>query len=101
MTHGRIFEVILVDGVMTNAGSSPITAATAELDFHDAQGKVIASLQQSVGGIPPGGGFVQNQFKGNPLQPKEIRFFRLRVEKTPPNWNLEIPELKIVEVKAR
>jgi hypothetical protein len=30
-----------------------------------------------------------------------MRFFRVAIEQVPPNWNREVPELKIVEVKAR
>jgi hypothetical protein len=44
---------------------------------------------------------VRNEFSRNPIQPNEMRFFRVAVEQVPPTWNHEVPELKIVEVKAR
>jgi len=94
-------EVIYVDGVVTNSGRDPIKAATVELDFRDSKGKVVASVQKPVAGIAQGGaGVVRNEFMKNPIRPAEMRFFRVAVDQTPPSWNHEVPELKIVEVKA-
>ena len=43
---------------------------------------------------------VGNEFARNPIGPNEMRFFRVAVENVPPNWNHEIPDLKITELKA-
>ena len=91
-----------MDGVVKNAGNVSVTAATAEVDFHDAQGKVVSSVQKPIVGMSHGGtDLVGNEFARNPIQPNEMRFFRVAVEQVPPTWNHEIPELKIVEVKAQ
>ena len=101
MSWAPLGETIFLDGVAKNAGLDNITGATVEVRFHDFQGKVISSVQKPIGGIAHGTGFNQNEFAGNPIQPNEIRFFRVAIERAPPGWNQEVPELKIVMVKAQ
>jgi hypothetical protein len=70
--------------------------------FHDAQGNLVASVQKPMVGMSRGGvDVIPNEFARNPIQPNEMRFFRLAVEQVPPAWNHEIPELNIVQVKAQ
>jgi len=90
------------DGIVTNAGNSRVTGATAELGFRDAQGRLVATLQKPLVGMSHGGtDLVRNEFAKNPIMPKEMRFFRIAVEDVPPTWNHELPQLTIVDVKAR
>jgi hypothetical protein len=59
---------------------------------------------RSLVGIGHGGtDSVDNEFARNPIKPNEMRFFRvaLAVEEIPPTWNQEVPDLTIVEVKAK
>ncbi|MGA9565909.1 MAG: FxLYD domain-containing protein [Candidatus Korobacteraceae bacterium] len=95
---------LYVDGLVTNAGSARITGATAEVQFHDAQGNLIASVQKPMVGIAHGGtDLIANEMARNPIKPNEMRFFRVavEVEDVPPGWNHEIPELIVVDIKAR
>jgi hypothetical protein len=93
---------LYVDGLVRNVGSGRITGATAEVQFRDAQGSVIASVQKPMVGMAHGGtDLVGNELARNPIKPNEMRFFRVAVEDVPPSWNHEIPELKVVEIKAR
>ncbi|MFZ1137039.1 MAG: hypothetical protein WAN69_18970 [Candidatus Korobacteraceae bacterium] len=93
---------LYVDGLATNAGNARITGATAEVQFRDAQGNVIASVQKPMVGMAHGGtDLIGNALARNPIKPNEMRFFRVAVEDVPPSWNHEIPELKVVEIKAR
>jgi hypothetical protein len=95
-------EALFLDGLVTNTGKAKIKAVTAQVDFHDPQGNVIASLEKPLVGISKGGtDVVQNEFAGNPIKPNEMRFFRVEVKDVPPAWNHEVPELKIVAVTAR
>jgi hypothetical protein len=95
---------LYLDGIVTNAGNGRVAAATAEVGFHDAQGRLIATVQKPLVGMSHGGtDLVDNEFARNPITPKEMRFFRISVpvEDLPPNWNHELPQLAIVDVKAR
>jgi hypothetical protein len=102
MSHAIAGEALYLDGVAKNTGAGSVTAATVEVRFHDGQGKVVSSVQKPMVGMAHGGtDLVRNEFARNPIQPNEMRFFRVAVEQVPPTWNHEVPELKIVEVKAR
>ena len=95
-------EALYLDGLVTNAGNAWVTGATAEVGFHDAQGQLVASVEKPLAGIGHGGtDQIRKEFARNPIKPNEMRFFRIAVEDVPPAWNHEVPELKIVEVKAR
>jgi len=93
---------LYLDGMVKNAGDSEVTGATAEVGFHDAQGKLVATVQKPLVGIAHGGtDLVRNEFARNPIAPNEMRFFRIAVEDVPPTWNHELPELAIVDIQAR
>lgn len=93
---------LYVDGLVTNVGSGRITGATAEVQFRDAQGNVIASVQKPMVGMAHGGtDLIGNELARNPIKPNEMRFFRVAVEDVPSGWNHEIPELNVVSIKAR
>ena len=95
-------EAVYVDGLITNEGSGRVSAATAEVDFYDAHGAVVASVQEPLVGMAHGGtDLVRDEFARNPIGPKGMRFFRIAVENAPPTWNHEVPELKLVAVTAR
>lgn len=94
-------EALYLDGMATNAGNSRVAGAIAEVEFHDAQGNLVASVQKPLVGMDHGGtDLIRNEFARNPIRPNEMRFFRIAVEEVPPAWNHELPELKIIEIKA-
>jgi hypothetical protein len=62
----------------------------------------VADIRKPLAGMSKGGvGAVGNEFSRNPIGPQEVRFFRIAVENVPAAWNHEVPDLKILEVKAR
>lgn len=93
---------LYLDGLVSNSGKGTVTGAMAEVEFYDASGKLLASVQQPMVGMARGGvDLVRNEFVRNPVTPGEIRFFRVAVEHVPADWNHEVPELKIVAVTPR
>jgi len=95
-------EALYIDGVVTNSGHGTVTGATMQVDFLDAQGKLVSSVQKPMVGIAHGGtGLIRNEFARNPVRPNEMRFFRVAIDQIPPTWNHEVPVLKVVAVKAR
>ena len=95
-------EAVFVDGLITNEGKARVGGATAQIDFYDMQGATVASVQKPLVGMAHGGtDLVKNEFARNPIGPNEMRFFRIAVENVPAAWNHEVPQLKIVEVKAK
>jgi len=95
-------EALYLDGLVTNTGKATVTGATAEVQFVDAQGQVIAGMQKPLVGMAHGGtDLIRDEFARNPISPNEVRFFRVAVEQVPANWNHEVPALKIVAVSGR
>ena len=97
-------RAVYLDGLVTNAGNGPVSQASATVAFHNAQGKLIASLQKPLVGMEHDGtDLVDNEFVRNPIKPNEMRFFRVALagEEIPPTWNQEVPDLTIVEVKSK
>lgn len=97
-------ETLYLDGLVTNQGTGTVTGATAEVEFMDAQGRLIASVHTPLVGMANGGtDLIQNEFARNPITPSEVRFFRVAVavEQVPANWNREVPTVKIVSVTSR
>lgn len=93
---------LYVDGMVTNAGNEPVKAATAQVDFYDAQGALVASVKAPLVGMSHGGtDTVGNEFVRNPIGPNEMRVFRVAVEKIPPTWNHEIPQMKVAALNAQ
>lgn len=93
---------LYVDGMVTNAGNERVKAATAQVDFYDAQGALVASVKAPLVGMSHGGtDTVGNEFVRNPIGPNEMRVFRVAVEKVPPTWNHEIPQMKVAELKGQ
>jgi hypothetical protein len=95
-------EALFIDGVVTNTGHGSVIGATMQVDFLDAQGKIVSSIQKPMVGIAHGGtDLIRNEFARNPVQPNEMRFFRVAFEEIPPTWNHEVPILKVIAVKAK
>jgi hypothetical protein len=100
-------DVLYLDGLVTNNSKAKIASVSAEVDFRDSHGAVVASLEKPLVGISKGGAdIVQNEFAANPIKPNEMRFFRIEInqsefQKIPAAWNHEVPTLKITAVKVR
>jgi hypothetical protein len=95
-------ETVYVDGLVTNQGKAQVSGATAQVDFYDSRGTIVASVQKPLVGMAHGGtDLVKNEFARNPIGSNEMRFFRVAVENVPPAWNHEVPQLKIVEIKLK
>ena len=92
---------LYIDGVLTNGGQATVTGATMQVDFLDAQGKLISSAQRPIVGMAHGTDLIRNEFARNPILPSEMRFFRVAVDQVPPEWNHEVPVVKVVAVQTR
>ena len=95
-------DALYIDGLVTNTGSARVVGATAEVQFRDAKGNIVATMHKPMVGMAHGGtDVIGNELTRHPLKPNEMRFFRVAVDEIPPAWNHEIPELKVVDTKAR
>jgi hypothetical protein len=94
-------DVFYLDGMITNGGKRSVSGATAEVDLLGPTGELLTTMQAPMVGMAQGGvGVVGNEFARHPITPGEVRFFRVAVKNVPPQWNHEVPQLKIVAVSS-
>lgn len=95
-------EALYLDGMITNTGKDSIPGATLEVNFHDAQGKLVGSVLKPIASMSHGGTDLNgNEFARNPIEPNQMRFFRVAVEQIPPGWNHQLPDLKVVALDVQ
>jgi hypothetical protein len=88
-----------IDGVVSNTGSSTVSAVTVQVLFKNEE-----QMPPQVETIPlmlirtreP---YVDTQTVGaTPLKPGDVREFRLIFESIPANWNMQMPEVRVVRM---
>jgi hypothetical protein len=94
-------DLFYLDGMVTNAGKGAVAEAAAEVDFLSPNGDLLTTMQAPMMGMAQGGvGVVGNEFARHPITPGEVRFFRVAIKNAPPQWNHEVPQLKVVAVSS-
>lgn len=93
---------VYLDGMVANDGKVPVSEVEVQVDFHDAHGTLVASLQKPIAGVAAGGvDLLRKEFARNPIEPGQMRFFRVEVQPVPEGWNHELPAMKVVTVAAK
>jgi hypothetical protein len=91
-----------VDGHVKNTGNATITGITVQVLFGNAEGSspTIDTLPLTL--IRTRQPYIDTQsVASSPLKPGDERDFRLIFESIPQNWNMEMPEVRVVEVDAK
>lgn len=91
-----------VDGHIKNTGSQTVTGITVQVLFGNAEGSAptIDTLPLTL--IRTREPYIDTQsVSSSPLKPGDEREFRLIFESIPQNWNMEMPEVRIVEVDTK
>jgi len=91
-----------VDGHIKNTGSATVTGITVQVLFGNAEGSspTIDTLPLTL--IRTRQPYIDTQSVGSsPLKPGDERDFRLIFESIPQNWNMEMPEVRVVGVETK
>src|SRR6266567_5565265 len=91
-----------VDGHIKNTGNQTVTGITVQVLFHnnEAMPPQIETLPLSL--IRTREPYVDTQpVSAAPLKPGDERDFRLIFESLPANWNMEMPEIRIIQVDTK
>jgi hypothetical protein len=91
-----------VDGHIQNTGSQTVSGITVQVIFRndEAMPPQIETLPLSL--VRTREPYVDTQPVGAaPLKPGEERDFRLIFESIPANWNMQMPEIRIVQVQTK
>ena len=91
-----------IDGHIQNTGSSIVTGVTVQVLFRNDEAMPPQVQTVPLTLIRTHEPYVDTQMVGSaPLKPGDDREFRLIFETIPGNWNIQMPELHIVEAKTR
>jgi Protein of unknown function (DUF2393) len=91
-----------VDGLIKNTGDQTVTGVTVQVLFRNAEGMPpqVETLPLSL--IRTREPYVDTQpVSAAPLKPGDDREFRLIFEAIPGNWNMQLPEIHIVQVVTK
>ncbi|MEO6911011.1 MAG: DUF2393 family protein [Edaphobacter sp.] len=91
-----------VDGHIKNTGTATVTGITVQVLFGNLEGTApdIETMQLTI--IRTRQPYIDTQaVSGAPLKPGDERDFRLIFEPIPQNWNMEMPEVRVVKVDTK
>jgi hypothetical protein len=91
-----------IDGHIRNAGSSTVTGVMVQVLFHNEEQMppqieslplaLIRTREPYVDTVP---------VNAAPLKPGDDREFRLIFESIPSNWNMQMPEIRVIRVEKK
>jgi hypothetical protein len=101
MSQAIANEPLELHGRVLNAGNHRIIGVIVQLTFKDSAGRKLSTLQKPILSTTeepdPG---VSDDFSGDPIEPDESRIFRVLVRNTPPRWDHNLPEVKVITVST-
>jgi hypothetical protein len=91
-----------VDGRIQNKGSQTVSGVTVQVLFRNDEGMPPQMETLPLSLIRTREPYVDTQPVGAaPLKPGDDREFRLIFEAIPTNWNMEMPEVHVIEVESK
>jgi Protein of unknown function (DUF2393) len=95
-------KVTYIDGQITNSGDRTLAAITVQVGFHNDVGQFAQRLAVPLNLIRTREPYVDTQpVSAAPIEPGQTRDFRLIFDSMPPDWNQQIPEIRIISVRSR
>jgi hypothetical protein len=95
-------KVTYIDGQIANHGNRTLTAITVQVGFHSDLGQYALRVALPLSLIRTRQPYVDTeQVSAAPVEPGQIRDFRLIFDTVPPDWNVQYPEIRILSVRSR
>ena len=95
-------KVTYIDGQTTNSGDRTLTAVTVQVGFHSDVGQFAQRLALPLSLIRTREPYVDTQpVSAAPIEPGQTRDFRLIFDTVPADWNLQIPEIRVISVHSK
>jgi hypothetical protein len=92
-------SVTYIEGTLVNAGDKKVTAATVEVTFKNYLGEVSQKETVPVTVVTSNPAYVDyGTLDRTPLAPGQRRGFRLTLEYVTPDWDGQVPQVKVVSV---
>jgi len=91
-----------VDGHIKNTGTATVTGITVQVLFGNAEGSAPQIDTMPLALIRTRQPYIDtHSVSSSPLQPGDERDFRLIFESIPQNWNMQMPEVRVVGVQTK
>jgi hypothetical protein len=91
-----------IDGHINNTGNQTVTGITVQVLFRNNEAMPPQMETMPLSLIRTREPYVDTQpVSSAPLKPDDERDFRLIFESLPPNWNTEMPEIRIIQVDTK
>jgi hypothetical protein len=87
---------VYVTGQVKNSGTHAITEVAVDAAFQDSSGRVVQRETQRMAELVAPGSADAEPFTNKPIQPDQMRNFRIAFDNIPASWNHQVPELRIV-----
>ena len=95
-------KVTYIDGQITNSGDRTVTAVTVQVGFHNDVGQFAQRLAVPLSLIRTREPYVDTQpVSAAPIEPGQTRDFRLIFDTVPDDWNQQVPEARVINVRSR
>ena len=95
-------KVTYIDGQINNSGDRTVVAITVQVGFHNDTGQFAQRVAVPLSLIRTREPYVDTQpVSAAPIEPGQTRDFRLIFDTMPPDWNQQVPEIRIISVRSR
>jgi hypothetical protein len=95
-------KVTYIDGQIANNGDRTLAAITVQVGFHSDVGQFAQRIALPLSLIRTRQPYVDTQpVSAAPLEPGQTRDFRLIFDSVPADWNLQIPEIRVINVRSK
>jgi hypothetical protein len=95
-------KVTYIDGQITNSGQKTLNGITVQVGFKNDLGEYAQRIAVPLSLIRTREPYVDTQLvSAAPLQPGQQRDFRLIFDTVPPDWNMQYPELRVINVRIQ
>jgi hypothetical protein len=95
-------KVTYIDGQITDNGDRTLTAITVQVGFHSDVGQFAQRVALPLSLIRTRQPYVDTEpVSAAPIEPGQSRDFRLIFDAVPADWNLQVPEIRVISVHSR
>jgi Protein of unknown function (DUF2393) len=95
-------KVTYIDGQIVNSGNKTLTGITVQVGFHSDVNQFAQRVILPLNLIRTREPYIDTEpVSAAPIEPGQSRDFRLIFDTVSPDWNLQIPEIRIINVRAK
>jgi hypothetical protein len=92
-------SVTYIEGTLTNTGDRKVTGASAQVVFRNSLAEITQKETLPLTVLVPNSPYVDyGTLDRAPLAPGQARDFRLTLEYVTPDWDGQIPQVKVISV---